>query len=163
MEKRRVRELLFVIAVLWGAAILPLSYAAYFIYSWCVEPFSKEGPVTSPADFPKPLQDLLHEAEQKRIQIEQLEVYCWADFGDQEYYFQMRSSGDLVDLITKRWELSPVKQTHEGLVSYFWQRIPPSWEIPARPPDSDIFVGLGVVVLHDKAQQRLVVRYTFDF
>ena len=49
-------------------------------------------PVTSRDDWPRPLKELLEDADRRQIKVEQIKVYCTENFFDETYFWQTKDS-----------------------------------------------------------------------
>jgi hypothetical protein len=127
--------------------------------------------VSSQTEWPEVLRELLEHAVQKHINVDQLQVYCISKGWDDEYYWQMKSSPQLLDLMNARWTLSRVDAKH-AMVRRFWERLPTNWDSLSQDADPEFFMSASwlagekgnlYLVMHDKARGILVVRYYYNF
>ena len=129
------------------------------------------GPVESYGEFPEPLQELLNEADERQISVAPVEVYCVEHFIDEAYFWQTKASPELIDLATEHWKLLPLDKNDRS-VRFFWEAFPSAWSVPPRSHESEFLINAGwldnsqcvlFVVMHDKTDQRLFVRYRWVF
>ncbi len=118
------------------------------------------------SEWPQVVTDLIREAREKRIDAGAIRVY---HDSEEEYFLECAASPELLALMTARWELSPVKESH-AMVRRFRERAPSEFSPSSK--DVDYFLssnwlagekGHLFCLIHDKARNRVVVRYYYNF
>ncbi len=123
------------------------------------------GPVTERSEFPMELQEFLEVAGREGIIVEELDVYCQVDgIWDEEYYWKMKASPELIDLAGSLWHLAPSDKSILQ-VQGSWQRVPPSHVAPVTN-ETQLYITSGSCVpfvVHDKTDEMLYCHYIFSF
>jgi hypothetical protein len=112
-----LRTLFIVTAVI--ALILGLIVAA----QRALEP--NRGPVEDRNEWPAPLYKVLAAVGSADLDIEPVRVYRIQSFMDRHYYWKLRGSPELIQLMVSQWGLRPGTSND---VSHFWNRWPDDWE-----------------------------------
>ena len=95
-------------------------------------------PVTSQDDWPRPLKELLEDADQRRVKLEQIKVYHTSSFlEDPTYFWQTKDSAGALALMTERWRLLPMDKS-DTYIAPFWEEMPWRYAAPAIPIESTI-------------------------
>lgn len=125
----------------------------------------RTGPVTSQADWPHELRELLTVAEESKIPIESVQAYCADLSWHRTDFFKVTASPELLELMTRRWSLTSAGPQE---VDFFWDGMPARWGPGARPPNAQYLVSPGFildgpnyVVMVESQAEFLYVRY-FD-
>ena len=156
----------------WGAAAAVLVFLVSFfvVYPVCArfglaKAARGVGPITERSEFPDELQDLLAAAEREGIKIEELDVFCqYRGDLDEEWYWKMKASPELIELATSLWYLSASDKSISQIQGS-WQRVPSSHVAPVTN-ETQLYVSSGgyvPFVVHDKTDQRLYCHYMYDF
>jgi hypothetical protein len=149
-----------------GLSTLYKLYNTHFVAYW--------EPVESSSDWQQPLQFLLKDAKEKQIEIKQLKVFDLKNRPDMwgpENVWQMESTPELLDLITKCWQLIPINRNNKWVERYL-SKMREDWR--PRNPNCEIeyFASQGrlmgnksdlYVVMNDKTHKQIVVWYYFNF
>jgi hypothetical protein len=106
-------------AALGGVALLLVGGIAFAIWQWrgfsqsMHDIFTGEtGPVSSRADWPRPLKDLLDDSDGIEIDESTIQVHCLCGgVYDKEFVWRMDAAPGLFELLEKRWKLTLVNGT----------------------------------------------------
>ncbi len=121
-------------------------------------------PITSRDDWPRPLKELLEDADRRQIKVEQIKVYERTDglSFDETYFWQTKDSTGAFALMNERWRLLPMDKS-DGKVARFWQEMPWALRRSCDPSKIEYFANWGsydnYLVMRDKARGLLVVWY----
>jgi len=135
----------------------------------------KTGPVTSPADWPQPLKDLVTDAKSTKIDVYVLQVHQMNGAVDPEYIWQMRATPGLLELIKTRWKLSPIPTPDYGVFcgkSNLSGDSTPDWWSPKANVGTQFYAcatclagekGAQFQVAYDVKRGTIFVRYYDNF
>lgn len=87
------------------------------------------GPLEDRTQWPEPIQNLLAKAFREHIDVEPVAMYRTVDFTEKVYCWRMKSSPELIDLMTREWKLKPGTPAE---VENFWGEWPHGWENGAK-------------------------------
>lgn len=116
-------------------------------------------------EWPKPLRELLDEAVSAQIDAEPVKVFRLVDFTEEFFYWQMKSSPELIALMINDWKLKPGTKRE---IEAFWSQWPP--ELEKRSYESrQKFLGNyqresdNFIVVVDEASSVIYGYYYFNF
>jgi hypothetical protein len=115
-SRSKIRTILVVVLVVLLLSGLGVWYVnhrmrAFFHAFVAGEP----GPVTSADEWPRPLKELVKDAEFAKIAVQNLEIQCMCRGWETEYVWRMQSTSVLCDFLKKRWKLSPIPPPEHGI------------------------------------------------
>jgi hypothetical protein len=128
-------------------------------------------PVTAAKDWPKPLTELVKDAEHEKISVQNLNVECMCRGYETEYIWRMQSTPGLSDFLKKRWKLSPTPVPDHGIFlgkSMISGDKTPEWWSPMVGKNSQFFVCGRTVAMEygdqfqvaiDNERELIFVRY----
>lgn len=127
------------------------------------------GPVTSAADWPRSLNELV--AEEPRVDQSSLQVFCLCSGIEYEFVWRMDATDDLVEHLEERWQLTQVKEPSSIMLerkSMLSGVATPDWWCPVDDGDTDFYAcertlsrekGDQFAVAVDKRRQTIFVHY----
>jgi hypothetical protein len=124
-------------------------------------------PITSEENWPKPLRSLLEDADQRKINVGEIDVYCVSKGLLDEYYWRTDAAPGLLARMVARWGLSPMARDN-ALVRRSWTSMPFALYWSSNSVDVEYFAKWGgkgdnYLVMDDRTRKRIVVRYMYNF
>lgn len=167
---------LFVVTTLCAILIGSCSYAVRsFDESFGRMLVGETGPVESIDDWPRPLRELLADAEPSKAESAEIQVYCLCQGFDPEYVWSMPNAPGVFDRLVNRWGLSrvanPKWRVLQGASSLSGVRTPQWWD-PSQNPNTEFYEcktslarekGDRFCVALDKNRNIVFVHYWFNF
>ena len=128
------------------------------------------GRIAPRSEWPEALLEVLRDADQRHILVEQLEVYH--GFHD-DYFWKSDASPELLNFMIVRWKLTLVNRNH-NVVRLVFERMPSALSSLSQDSDIDYYVSAEYLpggewkghlycVMNDKTQKQVVVRYYYNF
>jgi hypothetical protein len=110
---RIILVVVLVLLLLLGSAAWYVNYAMRaFVHGFVA---GEPGPVTSADEWPRPLKELVRDAERAKIVVQDLQVQCMCRGWETEYVWRMQSTSELRDFLKNRWKLSPMPPPLDGI------------------------------------------------
>ena len=177
----RLRTLLFVLT-LCSAVVLLAAACCVLVVGWVgggaivhAVLVGKTGPVTNPADWPEPLQNLCKDFGATPPQTSKIQVQCLCHGMDHEYVWRMDPVPGLFEHIQKSWRLAPVSNPNWRVLrgkSSLSGESTPSWWSPTLGDSTTFYEcpaslagekGHRFRVAFDRDQDIVFVHYWFNF
>ena len=126
------------------------------------------GYIVPQQEWPKPFVDLLEDAKQQDIKVDNINVYRRHD-GGPDHYWVSEASPEFFALISKRWKLQPVEKNHRA-VRLSQKYMPTMIEIPSHSNDMCYYLCSNWLsygkddlycVMFDKANKVVIIRYLY--
>ena len=127
-SKPKLSWLFYALMAVWATVILLLLGGA-ILFSHALSAGDVRELVTDRGSWPQPVRELLAKAAEKHIDAEPVEVFRVREFTEDYYYWRMRSSPELVELMTDEWKL---KRGTTADRDAFWERWPAEWKAGER-------------------------------
>jgi hypothetical protein len=139
---RPILIILVVFFLLIGVAVWYLNYRMRIFFHDIFA--GKCGPVTSTEDWPRPLKELVQDAEHDKITIENLKVHCMCKGYETEYVWRIQSTSGMFEFLKTRWSLSPIPTPDYGIFcgkSMNSGDETPKWWSPKKNPTTKFYVS----------------------
>jgi hypothetical protein len=128
-------------------------------------------PVTDRSQWRSALQDFLKEADQKEVKIDVIKVYhLVGGFGDDENFWLIKYSPELLELMCTNWSLSKTNQNTRW-AEEAWDKMPDELK-PKKTNKREFYISAGwlklaesdrYIVINDITSERIIVWYYFSF
>jgi hypothetical protein len=162
-----------VVAIVLGGGLALINLASRdLIHAVMV---GRTGPVTSQKDWPEPLQKMMNELGEVKLDPTSIQVYCLCHGMDPEYVWRMDAAPGLFEQIASKWKLTEVEDPKWRILSGASSLsgvATPSWWSPQKDKAMSYYVcpqtlagetGNRFQVALDKEQNTVFVHYWFNF